>query len=118
MNPETTEKLKKQLQAEEKSLVAQLERVGVKNPAVPGDFEPTEPNYGDLLQDTINESTDLDRNVAMEGTLETQLENVRAALGRIEADTYGSCDVCGSPIDEKRLFAMPTTTRCIHCAEK
>ena len=32
---------------------------------------------------------------------------VRAALGRIDAGTYGKCEFCGKPIEEKRLNAIP-----------
>jgi DnaK suppressor protein len=35
------------------------------------------------------------------------LEQVRDALKRIDDGTYGSCLVCGRPIEEKRLEAVP-----------
>ncbi len=111
-------KIRERLVQEEKSLVGQLGMVGIKNPAVPGDFEPALPSYGDTEDETINESVDLDRNIAVEDTLERQLELVRSALAKIDQGTYGSCESCGSPIEEKRLAAMPTTARCIHCAKR
>lgn len=36
-----------------------------------------------------------------------RLRQVREALGRIDAGTYGKCEFCGKPIDEKRLNAIP-----------
>ena len=46
------------------------------------------------------------------------LAQVRAALGRIEAGTYGACEVDGGPIDEKRLESVPWTPYCLkHQAE-
>ncbi|MCO4257009.1 TraR/DksA family transcriptional regulator [Pseudarthrobacter cellobiosi] len=41
------------------------------------------------------------------------LEQVDAALARIAAGTYGTCDVCGDPIAEGRLEARPSTPFCI-----
>lgn len=45
-----------------------------------------------------------------------QLEEIDAALARIRAGTYGRCDGCGNPIEDARLEARPTATRCITCA--
>jgi len=42
---------------------------------------------------------------------------LRHALTRLELGRYGSCEVCGLSIDEKRLAALPTTSTCIRCAD-
>jgi len=41
------------------------------------------------------------------------LAQVRAALKRIDAGTFGKCVVDGSPIEEKRLQAVPWTPYCL-----
>ncbi len=46
-----------------------------------------------------------------------EIEQIRKALARIEAGTYGICDSCGEPIAEKRLAALPYATTCIECAK-
>ena len=52
-------------------------------------------------------------------TLEMQeLKDVQAALRRIIEHSYGTCSVCYSEIDAKRIEAMPTVVTCIICAEK
>ena len=38
---------------------------------------------------------------------------VENALSRIENGTYGECEVCGEPIEEKRLEALPYATLCM-----
>ncbi|AMN66960.1 TraR/DksA C4-type zinc finger protein [Psychrobacter sp. P11G5] len=38
---------------------------------------------------------------------------VENALSRIENGTYGECEVCGKPIEEKRLEALPYATLCM-----
>ena len=46
-----------------------------------------------------------------------QLGKVEGALRRIEAGDYGNCFLCGEEIDNHRLSADPTNTRCIKCVE-
>ena len=41
------------------------------------------------------------------------LAEIDGALHRIEAGTYGVCVVCGRPIGEERLAAVPYATLCI-----
>ena len=43
------------------------------------------------------------------------LEEVDAALQRIEAGTYGSCELCQEPIPVERLEIVPTAARCVRC---
>jgi RNA polymerase-binding protein DksA len=47
---------------------------------------------------------------------EHHLEEIEAALKRLDAGTYGSCEACGNPIDAKRLEARPAARVCILCA--
>jgi DnaK suppressor protein len=47
---------------------------------------------------------------------EHHLEEIDAALTRVEAGTYGTCEVCGTPIGEERLEARPAARICIRCA--
>ena len=41
--------------------------------------------------------------------------DVRAALARIEAGTFGKCEDCGEMIAKVRLDAIPYTAYCIDC---
>ena len=43
------------------------------------------------------------------------INKVRKAMEKIEDETFGFCEVCGEPIDFKRLEARPVTTHCIEC---
>lgn len=45
-----------------------------------------------------------------------KLVEVDAALERIDARTYGVCEVCGRDIPEGRLEARPAARRCVQCA--
>lgn len=44
------------------------------------------------------------------------LDQVQAALNRLDDGTFGQCEGCGGSIGEERLEAIPYASRCIHCA--
>ena len=46
------------------------------------------------------------------------LDEVDAALARLDAGTYGTCEACGDPIGEGRLEARPAARTCIRCASR
>ena len=67
--------------------------------------------------DEIQYATERDlaiRNVDRESTL---LRQVKAALQRIHAGSFGTCVDCEETISPKRLTAVPWATRCIKCQE-
>ncbi len=50
--------------------------------------------------------------------LQQRLEDVQAALGRIDKGTYGKCEACGKDIPPERLEAIPAASLCIVCKSK
>jgi DnaK suppressor protein len=50
--------------------------------------------------------------------LREALDEVEAAIQRLEAGNYGRCEVCGKPIGAARLEAMPAARLCIADAAK
>ncbi len=74
--------------------------------------------------DEVEDSGDKAAALAGEGSLERAtgltetLEEVTAALQRIEDGTYGRCVLCDNEIGEKRLEAIPWTPYCIVDQEK
>ena len=45
------------------------------------------------------------------------LRDVRAALQRVSEGSFGICIDCETPINPKRLAAVPWAARCIQCQE-
>jgi DnaK suppressor protein len=45
----------------------------------------------------------------------SELQRIVAALRRLGDGSYGECQDCGEPIDERRLFALPATPFCTAC---
>jgi RNA polymerase-binding transcription factor DksA len=54
--------------------------------------------------------------VALRRQAVDHLAEVDAALGRVAADTYGTCARCARPIAAARLEARPFARTCIDCA--
>lgn len=50
---------------------------------------------------------------SVEGTAGHVVREIDDALARIDAGTYGTCAVCGKPIPEERLNAVPYAVLCI-----
>ena len=68
---------------------------------------------GDLSQKSHEEWIFLNRN-----TIEKKLlDEVMAALRRIEQGAYGTCVECEEPISAKRLDAVPWAKYCVICQE-
>jgi RNA polymerase-binding transcription factor DksA len=106
---------KEKLEAEKIKLEKELGTVGEKNPSNPEDWEGKEPDFD---TDTADEEELADAkegfetNSAIVGQLEIRLLEVTTALGKIEAETFGICNVCGEHIEEDRLNANPAATTC------
>jgi RNA polymerase-binding transcription factor DksA len=49
---------------------------------------------------------------------EQTLQEVAAALGRIEQGTFGHCEGCRTAIPRDRLHALPYARYCVECARR
>ena len=61
---------------------------------------------------------DAQRQDAIISVMTDQREQVKAALARIEAGTYGTCVDCGETMSDERLDARPEAERCVACQTK
>jgi RNA polymerase-binding transcription factor len=61
-------------------------------------------------------SVERDRIVSLAAMARRRLEEVDAALARLDAGTYGRCQTCGRSIPVPRLEAVPEATQCVSCA--
>ncbi|MFI5226648.1 MAG: TraR/DksA family transcriptional regulator [Candidatus Limnocylindrales bacterium] len=56
------------------------------------------------------------RDLALRDRAQQQLALVEAAIGRLDAGTFGGCLRCGKDIAPERLQALPWAEHCIDCA--
>ena len=110
-----TQHFKEKLEAELKIVTEDLQSVARINPSNPNDWEPIPQNL-DIQEADKNETSDrrtaFDQNIALVKDLETQFNNIKDALKKIEDGTYGICEKTGEQIPVARLEASPAARTC------
>ena len=71
-------------------------------------------DMADVGTDTFEQELTLD----LMGNEKEVLEQIEAALKRIEDGSYGTCEECGKNIARARLAAIPYAALCVRCAAK
>ena len=59
---------------------------------------------------------DQELTLSLLGNEEDALEQIEAAIERIEEGSYGRCQTCGGRIRKSRLQAIPYVAQCVRCA--
>ena len=82
-------------------------------------------NIGDGYQEMLAAARDeedqatvslmAETNLTLLGPKRQELEAIEEALNRLENGSYGYCEVCGQPIEPRRLEIMPETPLCRNC---
>ena len=67
------------------------------------------------LADHASEMFDREVDESLEENAEAIVQEIDAALGRIDDGTYGTCLRCGNPIPEERLLAVSYAVLCVTC---
>lgn len=104
------EQAKAVLLAKQEELLSRVERT---HKHIYQKDEPVSAKFSE--QATEMENAELVYALDEEGRME--LNQIRHALERIEAGDYLDCTVCGGPIGEQRLEAIPFADKCINCAD-
>ncbi|MDQ6697914.1 MAG: TraR/DksA C4-type zinc finger protein [Actinomycetota bacterium] len=71
-------------------------------------------DFDENFADSGQVAAEQGENLALAASLQDQLDDVEAALGRLDDGTYGRCETCGEPIPAARLEAMPAARTCIN----
>ncbi len=99
------------LRAERERLVHQLGELGADESGnLTGEVE-----YGDAFADAGAATAERTEILGLVDTIKGLLDEVDAALVRIEQGTYGICERCGQPIGPDRLAYRPTSRLCVPC---
>jgi len=106
-------KVRAVLRAKLRQLAAEESSLEVATPE-PG----TQVQYGKRAGDHVAEAADRMARSRTAGELEKLEEEVRAALSKLDAGTYGRCDDCQRPVPEARLEALPWAIRCLDCQSR
>jgi len=106
---------KEKLLAEKNLLESELNKISTKDKNLEGDFDANFPDYGRSPEDNATEEEVYSSRVGIENSLEVKLQDVNLALKNITENKYGICDKCGAELEQGRLEAMPSATRCVTC---
>jgi YteA family regulatory protein len=75
-------------------------------------------SYDQHQADMGTETFEREKDLSILEQVEAELADVEHALRRLDDGTYGTCEVCGRPIPDERLEAMPAARLCLeHQAE-
>jgi DnaK suppressor protein len=106
-----TEHYKQRLLKKERELLSDIARLTGE---ARGSGEPEVRDNTDAATSSEGTSESLEE----ESLASRTLSEVRDALRRIEAGTYGKCSACGRPIEAARLEAVPWARYCLEDQKK
>ncbi|MGR8947990.1 MAG: TraR/DksA family transcriptional regulator [Gammaproteobacteria bacterium] len=110
MEAQKLAKFKSQLDEQRQRLTELLERTGKHL------YRRDEPYSADFAEQAV----EVENNQvveALDDNAKTELDEIKAALERIENGTFGACLKCGDEILEARLDLIPYARFCTSCAE-
>ncbi len=107
--------LRSRLEREQKRLIEELEQL--KANIRPADERREGSPFG-KREEEATETAELEKRVALEKRTRELLAEIEHTLEKFDQGTYGSCDICGQPIDLARLEALPQASLCLSCKVK
>lgn len=74
--------------------------------------------YDNHPADVGAETFERSKDFALRENFKRVLQDIEAALERVEQGNYGRCATCGKNIEIARLQVLPQATLCSHCSEQ
>ncbi|MFB7516049.1 TraR/DksA family transcriptional regulator [Streptomyces sp. NPDC056144] len=108
--PEEVEEARTELQAEVLRLRSELVH---SQEELTGLMRDSGDGAGDDQADTGTKNITREHELALAANAREMLEQSEHALERLDAGTYGLCEVCGKPIGKARMQAFPRATLCV-----
>jgi DnaK suppressor protein len=108
--------LRVQLEAELARLAADVAQIDAKDRDSLSETS-SENAYRDHMGDQGSATLARELDMTLEENERYELDELRAAIKRLDDSTYGTCSGCGCEIPLQRLEAVPTATLCIQCKE-
>ncbi|WP_328889481.1 TraR/DksA family transcriptional regulator [Streptomyces sp. NBC_00316] len=113
--PEEVAEARAELTSEIMRLRSELEASGV---ALAGLMRDSGNGAGDDEADTGTKNITREHEMALAANATEMLEQTERALARLDAGTYGLCEICGKPIGKARMQAFPRATLCVEDKQK
>ncbi|WP_329036481.1 TraR/DksA C4-type zinc finger protein [Streptomyces sp. NBC_00178] len=113
--PEEVEAARSELTGEAARLRSELEASGA---ALAGLMRDSGDGAGDDDADTGTKNITREHELSLAAHAQETLDQTERALARLDAGTYGLCEVCGNPIGKARMQAFPRATLCVEDKQK
>ena len=113
--PEEVAEARAELSSEVMRLRSELEASGA---ALAGLMRDSGDGAGDDDADTGTKNITREHELSLAANAQEMLEQSERALARLDAGTYGLCEVCGNPIGKARMQAFPRATLCVEDKQK
>lgn len=113
----TSDEARTRLLEERQRVVAALDYLHEENAGSLHE-EAEEATIADNVGETATVTLDRQIDYSLEEASNHVLAAIDAALERIEAGSYGTCQTCGKQIGDDRLEAIPYATQCIDCRRR
>jgi DnaK suppressor protein len=113
--PTTIAKLRLLLEEERERHHRQAEELLAEAEALATEREPGDTQFDEESGEGDTVSVERERDLALSATARQTVEEIEAALARMEQRTYGYCATCGERIPVARLEAIPWAELCVKC---
>ena len=104
-----------ELESERANYLRQAESLQAEADSLTEDREPGDVQFDEESGEGDTLAVERERDLALSAQARAAIEQIDAAIEKIHAGTYGSCDNCGNPIPKERLKALPYAALCVKC---
>ena len=118
MSGNDLEGFRARLKEERKRVQDAIENLHQENPGSIADETDEAPYQGNHMGDVASATLDREMASTLEDNSTHVLNEIDAALARIDDGTFGTCSSCGEAIGTERLEALPWATLCIEDKRK
>jgi RNA polymerase-binding protein DksA len=116
--PIDTEQFRATLLEERGRVERAIANLRIEHPGAADEAEDVPGGNSNHLAEVATATLHREIDFTLEGNSSQVLEEIDAALMRIDAGTYGTCASCAKEIAPERLEAYPWAALCIDCARQ
>jgi DnaK suppressor protein len=103
------------LLAERHNYTRQAEELTAQAAALALEHEPGDVQFDEEGGEGGTANVDRELDLHLSAQAQAAIEEIDAALAKIEVGTYGTCESCGNPVPKARLEAIPHARLCVTC---
>lgn len=110
--------VKETLQERRKEIKKELEQIAKKRGKGENNYDAVFPQYGRAEDENAEEVAAFIDSLSVGESLKNSLDDIDAALKKINSGQYGLCETCGKKIGKERLKILPTARYCLDCKKR